>query len=353
MPVGNGRMGTLVWTTPSEVRLQINRVDVYANNSYSNSFIERHNDYCSGCAYVDIDFGASQKEVFVAPAFKQRLSVYEGVMSLAGNRKSLEMIAWSEGDVIAAQVHSSDAGTVEIRLRMLRKASQYFGGELETFAREHIAAVQTRNYLAKCQLRVEGERIVLTQEFTEGDYYNKSAVAIALEGQTAKAEIVNETDVRLTAHLRGRLGTILISSASTFDRGVDVVRQALDQIDAAAAKGYAGLQSETSEWWHKFWRLGSVELESPDGAARLIEANYHYFLYVMGASSQGKYPPKFNGMLWNTGGDLRTWGAQHWFANTSCYYEALFTANRLDLLNPFFDMYSGMLEACSVAARQQ
>jgi hypothetical protein len=357
MPVGNGRMGTLVWTTPSEVRLQINRVDVYANNSYSNSFIERHNDYCGGCAYVDIDFGASQNEVFVAPAFQQRLSVYEGVMSLAGKQTSLEMIAWPERDVIAAQVRTRSAGAspapVEIRLRMLRKASQYFGGELETFAREHIAAVETRSHLAKCQLRIEGERIVLTQEFTEDDYYNKSAVVIALEGQAAKAEIVNETDVRLTAHIGGRLSTILIGSASTFDRGADVVREALDQIDAAAAKGYAGLKSETSEWWSRFWKLGSVELESPDGTAKLIEANYHYFLYVMGASSRGMYPPKFNGMLWNTGGDLRTWGAQHWFANTSCYYEALFTANRLDLLNPFFDMYSGMLEACSVAAHQQ
>ena len=28
MPVGNGRMGSLVWTTPKELEFQINRVDV-------------------------------------------------------------------------------------------------------------------------------------------------------------------------------------------------------------------------------------------------------------------------------------------------------------------------------------
>jgi hypothetical protein len=33
IPIGNGRMGTLVWTTPQSLRFQINRVDVYANNS--------------------------------------------------------------------------------------------------------------------------------------------------------------------------------------------------------------------------------------------------------------------------------------------------------------------------------
>ncbi len=31
-PIGNGRMGTLVWTTPGTVEFQINRVDVFAVN---------------------------------------------------------------------------------------------------------------------------------------------------------------------------------------------------------------------------------------------------------------------------------------------------------------------------------
>ena len=62
IPIGNGRMGTLVWTTPTTLQFQINRVDVYANNSATNSFVERHNDYCGGCAFVDIDLGASGGE---------------------------------------------------------------------------------------------------------------------------------------------------------------------------------------------------------------------------------------------------------------------------------------------------
>jgi len=84
-----------------------------------------------------------------------------------------------------------------------------------------------------------------------------------------------------------------------------------------------------------------------------VEQHYHYFLYLMAASSRGKFATKFNGMLWNTGGDLRTWGAQHWFANLSCYYEGLPEANRMELMDPMFDMYSGMFDACSTAARQQ
>jgi hypothetical protein len=58
-------------------------------------------------------------------------------------------------------------------------------------------------------------------------------------------------------------------------------------------------------------------------------------------------------MLWNTGGDARAWGSQHWFANLSCYYEALFAANRLELIDPVFAMYGGAREAYAAAARQQ
>ena len=84
-----------------------------------------------------------------------------------------------------------------------------------------------------------------------------------------------------------------------------------------------------------------------------MEQHYHYFLYLMASSSRGKFPPKFNGMIWNTGGDQRTWGAQHWYANLSCYYEAIPATNRWELMDPVFDMYSGMYEASATAGRVQ
>ena len=38
MPVGNGRMGSLVWTTPNALRFQVNRNDVFATDSRTHSF---------------------------------------------------------------------------------------------------------------------------------------------------------------------------------------------------------------------------------------------------------------------------------------------------------------------------
>lgn len=55
MPVGNGRMGSLVWTTPSALKFQINRCDVFGVDSSSVSFPHQDDDYASDCGYVDIN----------------------------------------------------------------------------------------------------------------------------------------------------------------------------------------------------------------------------------------------------------------------------------------------------------
>jgi hypothetical protein len=54
MPVGNGRTGSLVWTTPSSLKLQINRVDVHAMDSTTVSFPRADSDYGSACGLVDV-----------------------------------------------------------------------------------------------------------------------------------------------------------------------------------------------------------------------------------------------------------------------------------------------------------
>lgn len=355
IPVGNGRMGTLVWTTPSSVRMQINRVDVYANDGYTNSFFERHNDYCGGCGYVDISCAEAGEDPFPETGFSQRLSVYDGLLTMNGRGVTLRALGWPAQDVIAIAVEDRRRAPEPIRvdLRMLRYETKYFGGQLETFVRDHTVTVRNRNHTAASRLEIRGDRIVLTQDFREGGYCSRSAVAIGIVGRPAKPRLLNETSVSLAGAAEAGAFTILIASAATFDPKEDVAGSALRQLEASSSKGFATLARETQDWWREFWKRGFVHLRSADSEADFVEKHYHYFLYLMASSSRGKFPPKFNGMIWNTGGDLRTWGAQHWYANLSCYYEAIPAANRWELMDPVFDMYSGMYEASAIAARQQ
>lgn len=355
LPVGNGRIGSLVWTTPSALKFQINRVDVYPMNCQTNSFPERDSDYGSGCGYVDIDFVDFGEDVFEGDAFRQHLSVYDALMTAQGRNVTARVLAWPERDVMAIEIDDQrrQPSSVSVDLRMLRYAVQYHSRENYNLAKSHSVKIRTRSHTATSRLDIRDGKIILTQEFREGDYYNASAVAIGIVGRKSKAKYANDSTVRLSAAPgKGRF-TILIASASSFDADDDITALALNELDLASAKGFKDLLESTQAWWHDFWSKGFVYMHSPDGQADFVEQNYTYFLYLMGASSRGDYPPRFGGMLWRTTGDLSRWGAQHWWANTNAYYSNLMPSGRLELMDPMFSMYFRMRGSCAKASAQQ
>lgn len=85
MPIGNGRTGSLIWTTPSALKLQINRVDAHAMDSTTVSFPRAGSDYGSVCGYIDINVVDAGEDVFTGRHFHQHLSLYDALMTAQGN----------------------------------------------------------------------------------------------------------------------------------------------------------------------------------------------------------------------------------------------------------------------------
>jgi hypothetical protein len=355
MPIGNGRMGTLVWTTPTALKTQINRVDVHAMDSTTFSFPRADSDYGYGCGFVDINVAGAGSDVFTGTPFHQHLSVYDGLMTAQGANVTARALAWPDRDVIAIEIDDQRAhpSPVNIDLRMLRYQAQYTPGKTAELAKDHSAIFHTKAHTATSTLAIRGAEITLTQQFREGNFYDSSALAIAVIGRTSHARYLNETTVQLSATPARGPFMILIGSAASADPAQDAATAAIAQVTAAKSKTFAGLQKLTADWWHNFWDKGSVYMHSASGQADFVEANYDYFLYLMGASSRGAFPPRFGGMLWFTNGDLSRWGSQYWWANTSAYYSNLMPANRLDLMDPMFKMYAGMYDNAAIAAQQQ
>jgi hypothetical protein len=355
VPIGNGRTGSLVWTSPSAIKFQINRVDVFACDASSVSFPRADSDYGSSCGYVDINLVDAGDDVFAGKSFRQHLSVYDGLMTLQGNGVSAKAIVWHGGDVFAVEIDDqrSDPPAINIDLRMLRYAIQCIYDISYELARTHTVVIQTAEHTATSQLQIQNGRIVLTQQYREHQYYDASAVAIQVVGRRSRARYLNESTVQLSAAPGKGKFTILISSAASFDPKQNIADLALKELDAAAAKGFARLEKENAAWWADYWSEGFVHMHSGDGQADFVEQNYTYFLYLMGSTSLGSYPPRFGGLLFNTEGDMRRWGSQYWWANTNAYYSNLMPSNRMELMDPMFSMYSGMFESCATAARQQ
>ncbi|MFA6134124.1 MAG: hypothetical protein WC869_08940 [Phycisphaerae bacterium] len=347
LPIGNGRMGSMLWTSPSALKLQINRVDVYASDSYSHSFHHRNEDYCGGCGLVDIDMVRGGSDVFptAAPSGKaasqavaQHLSIYDALASLRGKGLSVRALAWANDDVIAIEVTDNRARpeAISVALRMLRPPT-----------------VTTWNHKAVSTLAANDGQIMLVQEFREDNFHCKSAVAVEVIGRPVHVRQSHAQQMELVCPAKKGTFVVLIASSAMMKAGVDVVPAAEASLAKARDKGFEGLLADNRQWWHAFWTRSVVHLHSRDGQADALEANYNYFLYIMASCSRGSLTPKFNGLLWNCRGDKREWGAAHWWHNVRCHYSALMPADHMELADPMFNMYSNMSDACELAARQQ
>jgi hypothetical protein len=355
IPLGNGRMGSLLWTTPSAVKLQINRVDLHAMDDTSFSFARADSDYGYGCGYIDINLVQAGPDVFGGKPFRQHLSVYDALMSLQGSGVSVRAVASPASDVMAIEIDDQRAQPepINIDLRMLRYQMQFTVGKTWEQRQNHTIIYRTAAHTATSILGIRDGRVTLVQQFREGSFYDSSAVGIAVSGRPSRARYLNDSTVQLSATAaRGRF-TIWIGSAESRAEHEDVAALVLRRVDGASGKSFDTIREETAAWWHDFWSRGMVYMHSASGQADFVDQNYTYYLYLMGSSSRGKYPPRFGGLIWQTDGDMARWGSQYWWANTSAYYTGLMPANRLELMDPFFSLYLGMLDAAATAARQQ
>jgi len=112
-PIGNGRMGTLVWTTPGTIEFQINRVDVFAVNRhtahphYANPDTAT-TDTCGGCGRVSISAGG---EPFRAgPAFEQHLSLAAARCTVSGEGVQAECWVAAGTEGVTSLIFDLDAG---------------------------------------------------------------------------------------------------------------------------------------------------------------------------------------------------------------------------------------------------
>src|SRR5690606_6743546 len=155
-----------------------------------------------------------------------------------GEGVAAHVLAWNEQDVMAFEISDNrqEPAAITVVLRMLRAP------EVKTGAHRAVSKIESRD-----------GRIILTQQFTEGDYYCGSAVAVGMVGRSAEVQTADEGEIRLAAGAGGGTFTVLIASAASFDPKEDLVASSLKQLAAAEKKGFAELAESNKAWWHDFW----------------------------------------------------------------------------------------------------
>lgn len=340
-PIGNGRMGTMVWTTPCAVHFQINRNDVFAVNR--NHAGEQHGpaDYCGGCAAVAVELGGNP---FAAgDAFRQRLSLYNAEVRMTAPGVSVRCFVASQADVLLMEINDQreEPQPVRVSVSMWRDPEVLHG--------DHSA----RHCFSEFD-----DTVTVVQSFDESDHHCKSAVAVRVEEDAARVEPVNERCRVLAAPAKRGRRVVLIGSAAWLggispDHGNDIEKSAAACLARVTEQSYEQSFEEHRKWWHEFWARTFVRVGGEDPTARMAQRVRYRHLYYMASSSRGLLPPKWNGSLFATAGDEREWGSQFWVWTTEMLYFPLAKADALDLMEPYFNMVIRQLPNCKEAARQR
>ena len=100
--------------------------------------------------------------------------------------------------------------------------------------------------------------------------------------------------------------------------------------------------------------VNGVPMESNFGAASVadecaaITLRYAAQRYLNGCTGRGRLPIRFNGSLFTMSHkgdpDYRQWGHGYWWQNTRLPYYTMFASGDLDMLQPLFNMYCGLID---------
>ncbi|MGD0784110.1 MAG: DUF5703 domain-containing protein, partial [Candidatus Aminicenantales bacterium] len=135
---------------------------------------------------------------------------------------------------------------------------------------------------------------------------------------------------------------------------------ALDaQIRRTNAVPSARVRAAHEAWWSGFWNRSWIYVRSPrsittplgrENEGDVVTRGYILQRFVNACAGRGAFPIKFNGSLFTVEepgkegfADYRLWGPGYWWQNTRLPYMAMPAAGDVDLMQPFFNMYSGLL----------
>lgn len=334
-PIGNGRMGTMVWTTPDTVRFRINRSDVFAINKDHKGDKYGPTDYWGGCARIGVDVGGDAFRG--SDGFAQHLSLYEAEEVIEGDGVRVRCFVASGRDVLVVEIDDrrAEPQALRVNLGMWRDP-----------------VVVNGDHTARYDFHDLPGTAALVQKFTEAEYYCGSAVAARVVG-VEEVHVASDSCHSIGVPAASGKRLMLISSAASWDPDTDLVAAAGALLDGAAGQTYADLRAAHTPWWAAFWSRTFVHLTSDDGVADFMERVRNLQLYYMASSSRGSLPAKWNGSLFLTEGDTTGWGSQFWVWTTQISYYPLHAADAVELTDPFFEMYVNQLPDAVTAGQQR
>ena len=309
IPLGNGMTGGLLWGTDNEIRLSLDRGDLWDLRPHP-GFTAPGFDYATvrHLAHAGLTDSLNKKYARGNP-YPTKLPGCRLVVTLPEGTK-------------AQSFHlNMKKGLGEVQLLE--------GKHIESF----FSAVKP-----VALMKVPGT--VRDFKLTPNQAVKKLGYALpTLKDESNSYSLIQDAalGLRYAFHVRARKVdeyTVLAIAMTTNRDDEAPLKLAQKRTRQALNSGYDVLLEEHKKWWDDFWSMSTVNIPAPE-----IQQHYNLVQYFYGAASRRDAPPIPLQGLWTADeGNLPPWhGDYHHDLNTELTYWAYLTSNRFDQGLNFID----------------
>jgi alpha-L-fucosidase 2 len=338
IPLGNGDIGALVWGDGAPLKVTLDKYDAWERRekSYGDTTYEGLRQLIRDGKRKEAEELLYVFRVYAEGPHPTRLPLPRLEMDFGGP------FEWDEGRLRLRSAAVDLNGEVDgepVRVEALVHANQNVLVMRLTGAGAGRASVKVGwdnlSEDAKAKLREWGyPDPCVTSDATSGTWHLKAPSGYELA--VAWGLTLSEDD---GSHL------LCVALCSTAD-AEDPLRAAQKQ--CRNVTGFSECLRSHRAWWGEYWQRSWLTI--PD--ARL-EALYYAEMYKLGCSSRpGKMPISLQG-VWTLDGDMPPWSGEYALnMNIQQSYWPIYTANRLELGEPFYRMFSACLPRWQEQCRQ-
>ena len=329
LPIGNGDIGALLWTTERELIVAINKNDIWDDaepGPFRNwgSQEEGHRTSLRHAARLVIDFGCPVFDLLYQKEFEGRLELATATATIQARTpfatSAVSAFLSAPHKVLVVRCEPGGAEPMPWQVRLERWGSRTFAHWYSQVNRD--ASIGLEGTAAS----VERRRIVIRQKLRTMEF----AVVAEIVSDVAATEPVRLHSRAGGSSLPAGTGATIFITAVTSEEAADPAAEAHRILDAAVASGMPRIRAAHEEAWKRFWTRSLIDLPE-----KYLENIWHLTLYFANSASRGKYPPHFCNGLWGWNRDFVPWNYYfHW--NMQDYVWPLHAANHADLAAPYY-----------------
>jgi hypothetical protein len=331
LPLGNGDLGALLWTSETQLIIALNKCDIWDDNTPGpfrgwGAEDEEHQTTLRHCGRLVVDFGCPVFDLLYQKNFEARLGLATATASLDaqtpfGSAAASSYIS-SGHRVLVLNVQTNAPEPVPASVTLERWGSRTFAHWYSQVNRDPALG------LDGTRTDVQRSRIVIEQKLRTMTFVVAAQVVADAGVAAAPRRLHSRAGTVDLAPATSRAFTVYVTVV-TSENHADPLAAAHRTLDRAVAARETAVRAAHQSEWKQFWAASMIDLPE-----KYLENIWHTNLYLANSSARGAYPPHFCNGLWGWNRDFVPWNYYfHW--NMQWHAWPLAAANHAELARPY------------------